>query len=140
MGRDEDKMILRSGEEEEEEGYREKMPLRVEGDIADEHYTRDEEKLALRREESRRSGSTVRETMLEVPPDQERRPSTPMTPTTYHTAEMVKMERAPKPKVLQTIDSIESLERPKTKVLQMVESIESLSRDGSPANSPARQK
>ncbi|KAB5577767.1 hypothetical protein GE09DRAFT_1051926 [Coniochaeta sp. 2T2.1] len=144
--RDEEKMALRRREEEEEEeGYTEKMPLRMESDIADEqHYIgEDEEKMALSREdrESRRSESTVQETRLEVPsPEQERRPSTPMTPTTFHTAEMVKMERPPKPKVLQTIDSIESLERPKTKVLQMVESIESLSREGSPATSPARKK
>jgi hypothetical protein len=101
-------------------------------------YSGDTEKLALRREESR-EGHDARETLLEVP-EQERRPSTPITPTTFHTAEAVRMERPSKTKLLDVKESIESLEKPKTKVLQMVESIESLSRGGSPASSPVREK
>lgn len=94
--------------------------------------------LALRREESR-EGHDAAETLLEVP-EQERRPSTPLTPTTFHTAEAVRMERPSKTKLLDVKESVESLEKPKTKVLQMVESIEGLSRGGSPAGSPARDK
>lgn len=95
-------------------------------------------KLALRREESR-EGHDAAETLLEVP-EQERRPSTPLTPTTFHTAEAVRMERPSKTKLLDVKESVESLEKPKTKVLQMVESIEGLSRGGSPAGSPARDR
>ncbi|OIW28464.1 hypothetical protein CONLIGDRAFT_377842 [Coniochaeta ligniaria NRRL 30616] len=123
-GKDEEGVALRR----EEIQQREEEP----------EYGGDIEKLALRREESR-EGHGASETLLEVP-EQERRPSTPMTPTTFHTAEAVKLERPSKTKLLDVKESIESLEKPKTKVLQMVESIESLSRGGSPASSPVREK
>lgn len=124
-GRDEEKLAL--GQEE---------VLQKRG--GEDEYGGDVEKLALRRDEAR-DGHDARETLLEVP-EQERRPSTPVTPTTFHTAEAVRMERPSKTKVLDVKDSVESLEKPKTKVLQMVESIESLSRGGSPAASPVKDK
>lgn len=130
--------------EEEVEGYRDdhglhqqKTPLRPD----DQEYGTDAERLALRQEISRETAvrDDTTETLLDVP-EQERRPSTPTTPTTFHTAEAVRLERPSKTKLLDVKESIESLERPKTKVLQMVESIESLSRRSSPAGTPAREK
>jgi hypothetical protein len=139
-GDDMEKEALRQEMEMEECGgpfEEEKLPLRLDG--GDVQNSRgNSEKLALRREESRQ-GHDNREELLDVP-EQERRPSTPLTPVTLHTAEMVRMERPSKTKLLDVKESIESLEKPKTKVLQMVESIESLSRSGSPAGSPVRDK
>jgi hypothetical protein len=139
---DQEKEALRR--QDEMEGYRddhgrhqEKVPWRAE----DREIGADAEKLALRRGISRETTSRddAREMLLDVP-EQERRPSTPMTPTTFHTAEVIKLERPSKTKMLDVKESIESLQRPKTKVLQIVESIESLSRGGSPAGSPVREK
>lgn len=106
-------------------------------------FDHDAEKLALRREESRNTEGNygVREQMLEVP-EQEGRPSTPLTPTTFHTAEVVRLERPSKTTLLDVKESLESLARPRTpktvldverprtpkQVLDVKESIESLER------------